>query len=116
MLIILERDGLAFKQVLGAAVLYLRQVERGTGLVKGRHRRDEIVLRLHRVGGLNDEQGLALGLRCRPAEPAISLPAGIRRKYRRRAIFIDRDLAFGDSLGPEGALGRRLDGQAGPFS
>src|SRR6202171_2465812 len=45
LLIILQRDGLALEQILGAPVLYLREIERRPGLVERGHRRNEIVLR-----------------------------------------------------------------------
>ena len=80
------------------------------------HRRDEIVLRLHGVGGLDREQRLALGRRSSPGlRQKLGDPAGIGREHRRRAILVDRDLAFGDVLGPEGLVVDRLDGQARPF-
>ena len=79
------------------------------------HRGDEIVLRLNVVGGLDHEQRLALAtLIARPGQK-FGDPAGIGREHRRRAIFIDRDLAFGDVFGAEAAFGNGLDGQARPF-
>ena len=115
LLIILQRDRLALEQILGALVLYLGKIERRLGLVQPGHGRNEIVLRLHGVGGLDHEQRLAL--RDAVARPGQQFgdPARVRRKHRRRAILVDRDLAFGHVLGPEGSLGNRLNGQAGPF-
>ena len=115
LLIILERNGLALEQILGAGFLQSREVERGSGLVRCGRGRNEIVLRLHGVGGLDHEQRLAL--RDAVARPGKQFgdPARVRRKHRRRAILVDRDLAFGHVLGPEGSLGNRLNGQAGPF-
>ena len=115
LLVILQRHRLALEQILGAGVLQLREIERRLGLVQAGHGGDEIVLRLHRIGGFDHEQRLPLrdgvaGLRQQPDHPA-----GIGREHRRRAILIDGDLAFGDVLGPEVVLGHGLDGQARPF-
>ena len=60
LLIILQRHRLALEQILGAGVLQLRQIERRLGLVQAGHGGDEIVLRLHGVGGFDHEQRLAL--------------------------------------------------------
>ena len=88
---------------------------RSFGLVRSGHGGNEIVLRLHVVGGLDHEQRLSLGNGVARPRQQFGDPAGIGRKHRRRAVLVDRDLAFGDMLFPEGALGDRLDGQAGPF-
>ena len=60
LLIILQRNRLALEQILGAVVLQLRQIERRLGLVQTGHGGDEIVLRLHGIGGFDHEQRLAL--------------------------------------------------------
>src|SRR5207247_1864723 len=42
-------------------------------------------------------------------------PSRIGREHRRRAVFVDRDFAFGDVFGAEVAFGDGLNGQARPF-
>ena len=115
LLVVLERNGLALEQVLGARVLDLGEVERRLRLVHAGHRRNVVVLRLHRVGGFDHEQWLALGDAVARPHQQLGEPAGIGREHRRRAILVDRDLAFGDVFSPERPFGDRLNGQAGPF-
>ena len=115
LLIVLERDRLAFEQILGARILQLREIERRSCLVQAGHGRDEIVLGLHGIGRFDHEQRLALGDVVARLGQQLDDPAGIGRKHRRRAVLIDGDLAFGHMLGPEGLLGHGFDGQAGPF-
>ena len=115
LLIVLERHRLALEQILGALVLDLREVKRGLRLVQARHRGDVIVLRLHGVGCLDHEQRLALDDAVAGPHQQSGHPAGIGREHRRGAVLVDRDLAFCHIFGAEGALGDRLDGQAGPF-
>ena len=115
LLVVLQRNGLAFEQVLGARVLDLGKIERRLRLVHAGHRGDVVVLRLHRIGGFDHEQRLPLGDVVARPHQQLGEPAGIGREHRRRAILIDRDLAFGDVFGPERPFGDGLDGQAGPF-
>ena len=115
LLVVLQRNGLAFEQILGAGVLDLRQIDRGLRLVQAGHGRDVIVLRLHRIGGLDHEQRLAFDDAVARPDQKLGDPAGIGREHRRGAILIDRDLALGDIFGAEGPLGDRLKRQAGPF-
>ena len=115
LLVILQRNGLALEQVLGARSLQLRQIERGLRLVHGGHRGDEIVLRLNVVGGLDHEQRLALDDAVARLGQQLGDPSRIGREHRRRAILVDRDLALGDLFGAEAAFGDGLNGQARPF-
>ena len=101
--------------------------------VDARERGQEIVLRRHHIGGFEVEQRLAglhgvARLRHQPRHAP-----GVRREDRRRAILVDRNLAFGHVFGPKHhrldrleakrvpLLGRRLEtrhalGLAGDFS
>ena len=93
---------------LGDRHARLRAVEAGD-------RGEEIVLRLHHVGGFDVEQRLpalhhVAGLGHQPGHPP-----GIGRKDRRRAILVDRDLAFGDVLGPERHRLDRLHAERRPL-
>ena len=56
---LLERDRFAVIEQPLALVVDLRQIERGPRLVERGRGRDEVVLRLHHVGGFDSEQRLS---------------------------------------------------------
>ena len=107
LLVVLERNGLAFEQILGAGVLDLREIDRGLRLVQAGHGRDVIVLRLHRIGGLDHEQRLAFDDAVAGPDQKLGDAAGIGREHRRGAVLIDRDLPSVTYLGTEGSRGDR---------
>jgi hypothetical protein len=83
--------------------------------VQCRRSRDEVVLRLHHVGGFDGEQRLPNGHGIAGLDEQLGHPAGVGREDRSGAVLIDGDLAFGDMLGAEHALLHRLDRQGRPL-
>ena len=75
----------------------------------------EIVLRLHHVGGFDEEQRLAGLDRVARLGHQPRHPPGIGRIDRRRMILVDGDLAFGGVLGPEHLGRHRLDAERRPL-
>ena len=111
----LERHRLAFEQQALPIVDDQRQVARGPGLVERSHGGDEVVLRLHHVGGFDREQRLADRHGVTGLDEQLGDAAGIGGEDRRRAVLVDRDLAFGHALAAEHALLRLLDRQRRPL-
>ena len=79
---------------LGDRHARLRPVDRGK-------RGEEIVLRLHHVGGFDVEQRLPALHHVARLGHQPGHPPGIGRKDRRRLVLVDRDLAFGHVLRAE---------------
>src|SRR5262249_53798611 len=112
---IFQRDRLAFIEIVLALLDNLREMQLGARGFQSRYRGDEVVMRLHHVGRFEREQELALLDGVTRLRDDSRDTAGIGRKHRRRARFIDRDLAIGRYLGPKLALLDRLDGECGPL-
>jgi hypothetical protein len=110
-----ERHRLALIKQTLTLIDDLSQVERRTRLVQRGGGRNEIILCLHHVGGLDREQRLPNGHDIAGLDEQLEDPSGIRREDRRRAVLVDRDLAFGHALGLEHPLLHRLDRQRRPL-
>ena len=78
-------------------------------------RGEEIVLRLHHVGGFDEEQRLAALDHVARLGHQPGHPPGVGRKDRRRFVLVDRDLAFGDVLGAERHRLDRLHAERRPL-
>ena len=100
----LERNGLALVEQALPLVVDLGEIERRAGLVQRGRGGDEVVLRLHHVGRFDREQRLAGRYDVAGLDEQLGDAAGIGREDRRRAIFVDGDLAFGHVLGAEHSL------------
>ncbi len=112
---VLQRYRLARIEIVLTLLVDLRQVQLGARAVQRAQRRDEIVQRLHGVGGLDDEQRLAALHRVAGLDQQLRHAAGIGREHRRRGVLVDGDLAFGDVLGAELLLLGRFEGEARPL-
>ena len=112
---VLQRHRLAGIEIVLTLLVDLRQVELGARAVERAQRRDEIVQRLHGVGGFDHEQRLAALDRVAGLDQQLRHAAGIGREHRRRGILVDGDLAFGDVLGAELLLLGRFEGEARPL-
>ena len=97
----LERDGLALVEQALPLVVDLREIERRAGFVQRGRGADEVVLRLHHVGGFDREQRLPRGYDLAGLDEQLGDPAGIGREDRRGAVLVDGDLAFGHVFGAE---------------
>ena len=76
----------------------LGQVDLRAGLVIGGQGRDEIILDLHGVGGLQHEQGLSATHLVARRHQKLGHPTSVGGINRGGVVLIDGDLPFGDEL------------------